>query len=83
MNIKSHMLHQIAANYIVGKNLNVEIKGNEEQKKCFESLLETSRKLKIILDTQEDNINEVTNLIDKKKKLTKEFQNLTGITWKL
>jgi len=82
MNIKSHALHQIAANYIVGKNLNVEIKGNEEQKKCFKNLLETSRKLKIILDTQ-GNIDEVTNLIDKKKKLTEEFQNLTGITWRL
>lgn len=82
MNIKSHVLHQIAANYIVGQNLNVEIKGNEEQKKCFKSLLETSRELKIMLDTQVS-INEVTNLINKKKKLTEEFQNLTGITWKL
>tara|TARA_A200000159_G_C7276131_1_gene319449 strand:- start:650 stop:898 length:249 start_codon:yes stop_codon:yes gene_type:complete len=82
MNIKSHVLHQIAANYIVGQNLNVEIKGNEEQKKCFKNLLETSRELKIMLDTQVS-INEVTNLINKKKKLTEEFQNLTGITWKL
>ena len=82
MNIKSHALHQIAANYIVGQNLNVEIKGNEEQKKCFKNLLETSRALKIMLDTQ-SSIDEVTNLIDKKKKLTEEFQNLTGITWRL
>jgi len=82
MNIKSHVLHQIAANYIIGQNLNVEIKGNEEQKKCFKNLLETSRELKIMLDTQAS-INEVTNLINKKKKLTEEFQNLTGITWKL
>ena len=82
MNIKSHALHQIAANYIVGKNLNIDIKGNKQQTDCFNKLLEVSRQLKICLDDQVD-INKAQSLLEQKKELTKNFQNLTGIAWYL
>tara|TARA_B100000902_G_C26979793_1_gene749693 strand:+ start:510 stop:758 length:249 start_codon:yes stop_codon:yes gene_type:complete len=82
MNIKSHALHQIAANYIAGKNLNIEIKGNKLQTECFNSLLEVSKQLKTCLDNQSD-IDKTQKLIEQKKELTKNFQNLTGITWYL
>ena len=82
MNIKSHALHHIAANYIAGKNLNIEIKGNKLQTECFNSLLEVSKQLKICLDKQSD-IDKTQKLIEQKKELTQNFQNLTGITWYL
>ena len=82
MNIKSHALHHIAANYIAGKNLNVKIKGNKLQTECFNSLLEVSKKLKICLDEQID-IDKAQSLLEQKKEPTKNFQNLTGITWYL
>jgi|SaaInlV_165m_DNA_2_1040747.scaffolds.fasta_scaffold157596_2 hypothetical protein len=83
MKNKSHILHRIAAHYIKGEDLGISIKGSNVQVSCFKSLLEVSRKLKIELDKTNGNLNEVTNFINKKKKLTKEFQDLTGIRWHL
>lgn len=83
MKYKSHILHKVAAYYIAGKDLGVKIRGKNIQVDCFNNLLEVSRKLNIALNKENANLNEVTNFINKKKKLTKEFQDLTGIRWHL
>ena len=82
LNIKENVLHQVAARYISGKDINIEINGSKVQLECFEKLLNTSRQLKEVLDKQ-NNLDKAVQLMEEKKALTKEFQNLTGITWKL
>lgn len=82
LNIKENVLHQIAARYITGKDVKIEIKGAKVQLECFERLLKTSRALKESLDN-DNNLDEVASLIEIKKQLTREFQDLTGITWRL
>jgi hypothetical protein len=81
-NAKSHVLHQVAARYICGKQVELSLEGSNIQLKCFQDLLETSKILKESLDN-ENNLDKVKSLLEKKKILTKRFQNLTGITWKL
>lgn len=80
--MKEQYLHEIAANFIIGNSIDIDIKGSEIQLECFEQLLKTSRHLKILLD-EGKNFNEIKLVLNEKKNLTKRFQNLTGITWKL
>jgi hypothetical protein len=82
MKNKKNFLHQVAANYIIGNDINVEIKGESAQLKAFQELLETSRKLREALHN-ENNLDIVLSITEEKKKQTKKFQNLTGIPWEL
>jgi len=82
MNIKEHVLHQVAARYISGKDVEISIDGSRLQMECLEKLLNTSRKLKEELDRGTD-LNAVKTLLEDKKKLTLKFQDLTGIIWRL
>ena len=82
LNIKENVLHQVAARYIAGKDIEIEINGSKIQLECFENLLNVSKELKETLDRQK-NLDKVVKLMEEKKTLTKEFQNLTGIMWKL
>jgi len=80
--MKEQYLHEIAANFIIGNSIDIDIKGSEIQLECFEQLLKTSRRLKVLLD-EGKNFNEIKLVLNEKKNLTRRFQNLTGITWKL
>ena len=82
MKNKKNFLHQVAANYIIGNDMNVEIKGESAQLKAFQELLETSKKLREALHN-ENNLDIILSITEEKKKQTKKFQNLTGITWEL
>lgn len=79
---KEQLLHEIAAKYIKGQNIDIDINGSELQLECFQQLLESSRRLKILLE-EEASLTEIQRTANEKKNLTKRFQNLTGITWKL
>ena len=80
--IKEQLLHEIAAAYILGKDIDVDIKGSTLQLECFQQLLESSRRLKNLLDEGSD-LTSIKLELNTKKNLTKRFQNLTGVTWKL
>tara|TARA_Y100001958_G_C21182901_1_gene512461 strand:- start:194 stop:445 length:252 start_codon:yes stop_codon:yes gene_type:complete len=83
MNLKKEqLLHEIAAAYISGKDIDVDIKGSTLQLECFQQLLESSRRLKNLLDEGTD-LTSIKLELNTKKNLTKRFQNLTGVTWKL
>ena len=83
MNLKKEqLLHEIAASYISGKNIDVNIQGSTLQLECFQQLLESSRRLKNLLDEGKD-LTSIKLELNTKKNLTKRFQNLTGVTWKL
>ena len=82
MKNKKNFLHQVAANYIIGNDINVEIKGESAQLKAFQELLETSKKLREAL-YNESSLDKILELTETKKNQTKKFQNLTGIPWEL
>ena len=82
MNMKESVLHQVAARYIVGEDIELKLDGTEKQLNCFKSLLEVSKELKKELDEGID-LKKCTILMEEKKELTRKFQDLTGITWQL
>ena len=61
----------------------IEIKGTAIQTKTLESLLNTSRNLMTEMCKEDYDIDLVIDMIHEKKELTKKFQNITGIAWKL
>lgn len=79
---KESVLHSIAAKFIMGEDVEIEINGEKPQLDVLKELLEVSRKLKLQLDSG-DKIENISETLDVKRKLTKKFQNLTGITWRL
>ena len=83
MNLKiEQLLHEIAAKYILGKNIDIDIKGSTLQLECFQQLLTSSKRLKELLDEGTD-FTSIKLELNTKKSLTRRFQNLTGVTWKL
>ncbi len=82
MNQKEKLLHNVAAKYIMNEDVNIELNGNYAEMKCLQQLLEISRQLKVSLDNDEP-LNKVIALLREKKNITKKFENLSGITWRL
>lgn len=82
MKNKSSFLHQVAANYIVGNDIEAELSGEKIQLETFQNLLDTSKKLRESL-YKENSLDRVLELANQKKFYTKKFQDLTGIEWKL
>ena len=66
----------------MGENLNVQIKGKDAKIKCLSELLDVCRDLKNTLDEGKD-IDKISKLLDKKRDLAIDFENLTGIKWRL
>lgn len=83
MNDKEKLLHNIAAQYITGNDIKVELEGSKLELECLQRLLEVSKKLKIELDRQKPNKKRVLNLLENKKSLSIKFQDLSGIIWRL
>ncbi len=79
---KEKLLHYIAAQYIVGEDINVSINANDAQIDCLYELLDISKKLKNVLDEQAD-YDKACILAKQKKNVAKKFENLTGIAWRL
>ena len=82
MKSKEKILHYVGAKFILGESVSFKLNGEEAQLAVFSDLLQVSKSLKECLDNT-DNIDTITQLIDKKRQLTKEFQSLTGIVWRL
>ena len=49
---------------------------------CLVSLLEVSKRLKIQLD-EGATLKSINKTLKEKKELTRKFENLSGITWRL
>ena len=82
MNIDENILHQVAARYIAGKPIEMQISGTDLQLESLQELLDVSKSLKESLD-KNDNFEKSMELLKQKKQLTKRFQDITGIEWKL
>ena len=83
MNINENLLHQVAARFIKGKDIDVNISGSEIQLEALQDLLNVSKELMTELKKNSPDVDYVIELTNKKKQLTKRFQNITGIRWKL
>lgn len=82
MKNKELFLHNIAAKFIIGENLDLELEGKDIEIDTFYNLLITSRNLKEALDNNHS-VESISKLLETKKDLTRQFQNLTNITWML
>ena len=80
--MKPEVSHRVAARYIMGQENYASIKGEKIQLECFQQLLNVSKELKEKLDEGKD-LDAIVDLLNEKKDLTRKFQNLTGITWRL
>ena len=82
INQKELFLHNVAAKYIIGENVEVELDGSYAELSCLKELLDVSRDLKNALD-ENASFDSIVNLMHKKKDITSKFESLTGITWRL
>lgn len=82
MTQKERLLHNIAAKYIMNENIDIELGGNLAEMKCLQQLLEISKQLKESLDNDRP-FNEIIAILKEKKEITKKFENLSGMTWRL
>lgn len=83
MNINENLLHQVAARFIKGYEIEIDIKGSEIQLETLQSLLNVSKDLLDELNKENKDIDKIIENLETKKELTKKFQNITGVTWKL
>tara|TARA_B100000131_G_C18010057_1_gene570092 strand:+ start:23 stop:271 length:249 start_codon:yes stop_codon:yes gene_type:complete len=82
MTQKEKLLHHIAAKFIMEENIDIELGGNLAEMQCLQQLLEVSKLLKESLDNN-DPYKKIVAILKEKKEVTKKFENLTGITWRL
>ena len=82
MKINENKIHAIAARYILGESIDAEISGKDPQIDALKDLLEVSKNLRTQLH-EGASLDEVMETIEHKKILTRRFQDLTGITWRL
>jgi len=79
---KEKLLHHIAAKYIVSEDVDIELSGRPAEMDCLIELLEVSKRLKIQLD-ENASLDVINKSIIQKKEITRKFENLSGITWRL
>jgi hypothetical protein len=79
---KEKLLHHIAAKYIVSEDVDIELSGRPAEMDCLIELLEVSKRLKIQLD-ENASLDVINKSIMQKKEITRKFENLSGITWRL
>lgn len=82
MNKKELLLHNIAAKYILGENVDIELEGKTAEINALISLLETSKELRNAL-IKEEKLEKISLLLEKKKQLTKNFEEISNIIWRL
>ena len=83
MKQKELLLHRIAAKFIVNEEIDIELTGKPAEIDCLYELLTISKNLKEALCDKSTTLNEVLKIVEAKKDITKKFESLTGITWRL
>ena len=77
----SNKLHKIAAEFILERDININIKGDQKFLQSYSRLLSESRKLYRLI--QEGDLAEIKEQAEIKKEATQEFQKISGIDWRL
>lgn len=82
MNDKEYYLHNVAAKFITGESVDLELEGKSAEIDALYDLLTVSKELRESLRNNKS-LKEVSDLLETKKLLTKNFEELTNITWRL
>lgn len=82
MNDKEYYLHNVAAKFITGESVDLELEGKSAEIDALYDLLTVSKELRESLHNNKS-LKEVSDLLETKKLLTKNFEELTNITWRL
>ena len=77
----SNKLHKIAAEFILERDININVKGSKEFLQSYSTLLSESKKLYLLI--QEGNLEAIKEQAEIKKEATQEFQKISGIDWRL
>lgn len=77
------LIHNIASKYILGENVNIEIKGKKQQLECLNQLLDISKQLYESLQKDKQQLSEIMSIVERKNQLSDQFYQLTQIKWKL
>jgi len=77
------LIHNIASKYILGENINIEIKGKKQQLECLNQLLDVSKQLYESLQKDKQQLSEIMSIVERKNQLSDQFYQLTQIKWKL
>jgi len=80
---KEKFLHKIAAKFIMGENFNIELEGNELELQTLYELLTVSKQLRQALNESNPDLSQITLLIKSKKDITRKFEDISGINWRL
>jgi hypothetical protein len=77
------LIHTVASKYILGENIDIQIKGKKEQLICLNELLDASKKLYQSLNDTTTPLQQIMSLVEHKKTIADKFKKISGITWKL
>tara|TARA_Y100000592_G_scaffold32268_1_gene51289 strand:- start:18 stop:260 length:243 start_codon:yes stop_codon:yes gene_type:complete len=77
----SKKLHKIAAEFILERDISVNIKGEKKFLQSYSRLLSESKELYRLI--QEGDLEAIKAQAEIKKEVTKEFQKISGINWRL
>lgn len=75
--------HAAAASYIMGNSTGIKLQGSKQRIAATKNILEASKDLYNELNSPEASLEKVSSLLQKKRKASKEFQQVTGINWLL
>lgn len=81
-NTKSEGFMKACAKYILGESTGVKLKGSPETLESFQRVLFASRDLYSALQ-QKRSLEEIRDLLEKKKRAAEGFKSATGLTWRL
>jgi hypothetical protein len=71
----------MAAKYILGEYRTIDIKGPKEKVGCIAEVLEASKKLYTLLESEDANIADVIVLASQKNLAAQKYKKLTGENW--
>ncbi len=77
----SKKLHKIAAEFILERDISVNIKGEKKFLQSYSRLLSESKELYRLI--QEGDLESIKVQAEIKKEATQEFQKISGISWRL
>ena len=69
--------------YIIGAQAGISVKGSQKRVDAFCDAALKSRELYKALNEDDITLNEVLDLIQKKKESCRQFKDVTGLSWRL
>ena len=81
-NMNENNLMKSSAKFILGEGTGVKLTGSSDRIKAYRDVLLDSKSLYDAL-CEEKSLQEISHLIDNKRKSAQKFHEITGIIWRL